>query len=94
MLVLSGAGEAGIRAGARQRVLSGWVSQAASLPEERSRTGRSPGAGKLGVNLSRETSKRAGKYSGARLVGRHQREPAVVLPAQALLWLQIQLRGA
>lgn len=36
-------GEAGVRAGKRQRVLPGWVSLAASLPKERCRTGHSTG---------------------------------------------------
>lgn len=66
-------GEAEARAGERQRAVPGRVSQAASLPKERSRTGRSPGTRKLGVNLSCETSRRAGKCSGARLTGRHQK---------------------
>jgi len=66
-------GEAGVRAGEGQWVWPGRVSQAAQLPEEQRRTGHSPGACKLGVNLSRETSRRTRKPSGARGVGRHQR---------------------
>lgn len=41
-------GETGVRAGERQRVLPGQVSQAASLPEEGSRTGHSPDPCKRG----------------------------------------------
>ena len=81
-----GSEEAGVRAGERQRVLPGQVLQAASLAEEQSRTGHSSSVDKLGANLSRETSKRAGKYSSASLregtrgANSHAASPSPALP--------------
>lgn len=44
----------------------------ALLPDEQSRTWHSPYTHKLGGNLSRETRKRAGKQSSARLAGSYR----------------------
>lgn len=68
MLVLRGVGEQG-SGQQREFCLAGSHRQ----PDERSRTGRNSGICKLRVNLSRQTRKKAGTQSGARLDGRHQR---------------------